>query len=103
MKYSITSLDLAIETILPHVKKAKDAGALLQRARTDLMKDVAVEYFTSTTPFDQEKMMCLGVVRTAMKELSKEGQIEFGDKELSEEINQYREKAISMSRPDSLN
>ena len=103
MKYTSSSLDLAISTILPHVKKAKDAGAPIQRSRPELLKDVAVEYFTATIPFTQDKMLCLSVVREAMKELATKGQINFGDKDLSEELNQYHQRMANMSRPDVLN
>jgi len=103
MKYTSASLDLAIETILPYVKKAKDADAPIQRYRPELLKDVAVEYFTTTIPFSQDKMLCLSVAREAMKELATKGKINFGDKDLSEELNQYYQRMANMTRPDALN
>lgn len=102
MKYSKKSLNLAIETILPHVKKAKDAGAPIDSSSPELLKDVAVEYFTSKLPFDPEKMACLSVARQAMKELCQKGYIEFGNKELSEELEELHRRS-SFGRPDALN
>lgn len=103
MKYSEASLNLAIETILPHIKTAKDAGANIELSRPQLLKDVAVEYFTTATPFNHEKMLCLSVARQSLKELSQKGQIDFGEAELSDEIDIHYQQLANMSRPDALN
>jgi hypothetical protein len=101
MKYSSESLDFAIEYILPHVKQAKQAGAPIQQARPQLMKDVAVEYFTRHIPFNQEELFCFSVVREAMRELSKKGELTFGELDLLSEIKSHFTQYSA--RPDSLN
>lgn len=102
MKYSSESLDLAIETILPYVKKAKDAGAPIESSRPELLKNVAVEYFFPTLPSTQDKTLCFAVARQAIRELGEKGVIEFGTKELSDEIHELHQE-MSFGRPDALN
>jgi hypothetical protein len=103
MKYSEASLDLAISTLLPHVRKANGNEIILKISRVNLLKDIAVEYFLKKTPPTQEEMICFSIARQAISDLTQYGAMKFGDKELSAEIDMIHQPTPMMQSPCSLN
>ena len=103
MKYSEPSLELAIDTILPHIKEAKDAGAYNETWHPEMLKNIAVEYFLKKTPLTQEEMLCFSVARQAISDLTQYGAMKFGDKELSAELDTMYQMTPSMQSPCCLN
>ncbi len=87
MNYTMASLDLAIDLLLPKIAIAKKAG--IDFDRPGLIKMVAMQHFVDKDYEDRRdfnKSMCYHVVTEAAICLHKVGWIEFGDRVLENEI-----------------
>ena len=78
MHYNKESLDLALDTLLPEIKRAKDKGCKF--TRPELLKMVAVDYFLKDenikVPFFNS--ICYHVCQEALRDLNIIGNFEFG-------------------------
>lgn len=89
MKYSMNSLDFAIDTLLPNIESAKELGATFNR--TSLLAMVAEDRFwKSHTEQDfnpsYKERMCEFVVAEALKDIHIIGWMVPGDMELEETL-----------------
>lgn len=87
MNYSMESLDLAINTLLPDIAVAREQGLLTNKP--DLIKMVAWKAFIEKVHEDRRdfnKSVCYHVVWEAAQDLEKDGFMTFGTRELKDEI-----------------
>lgn len=89
MKYSMKSLDFAIDTLAPKIKAAKEAG--IKFNRPECLELIACELFM-TQVLDREyspsfkEMMCTFVIAEALRDLHTIGWFEFGERDLENEV-----------------
>jgi hypothetical protein len=89
MKYSMKSLDFAIDTLAPNIKTAKEAGIRLNRPES--LQLIARDLFVIKVldrDYDPsyKEMLCTYVVAEALRDLQTIGWFEFGTKELENEV-----------------
>ena len=87
MRYSVESLDYAIDTLLPSIAKAKELGAVFNRP--ELIDMVARQAFVQKVHEDRRhfnKSMCYHVVWEAARELDENGFMLFGEKSIKQVI-----------------
>lgn len=89
MKYSIKSLDFAIDTLLPDIKVAKQLGAIFNRP--SLLTMVAEDRFWKSQTDDNfnpsfKERMCELVVAEALRDIHTIGWMVPGDMELEETL-----------------
>lgn len=89
MKYSMKSLDFAIDVMSPKTKAAKEAGVkfnrpeCLQLIARDLfvVKELDKEYDPS-----YKERICTYVIAEALRDLTTVGWFEFGERDLESEV-----------------
>lgn len=84
MEYSVRSLDMALDTLLPKIAKAKEAG--IDFDRPTLIRMVAQKYFIlSGDRLDLNHQACYCVVRQAAEDLDQQGWMSFGQREIDQD------------------
>jgi hypothetical protein len=82
MRYNKESLDLALDTLLPEIKSAKDNGCKF--TRPELLKMVAMDYFIKDENIKVSffNSTCYHVCQEALRDLNIIGNFEFGSDDI---------------------
>lgn len=84
MKYSMKSLDTAIDMLLPKIRQAKDNG--IDFNRPSLLKMVAEDFFVKSIDREwnptYEERVAYFVCQDAYRDLKDKGYFEFGSMEI---------------------
>ena len=87
MKYSMKSLDYALDYLLPEIKTAKNLGITFNRPT--LIDMVAKKYFSEQFNEDRrdyKESMCYFVCHEACADLLRDGCFNFGTMDLEEDV-----------------
>jgi hypothetical protein len=96
MKYSVNSLDLALDYLLPSIRKAKEVGVSFDRpslckmaAQLQFVKIVLKDEIKDEYSFRKayQTSLCEYVVAEALQDLNTAGYFIFGEKDLSQDVN----------------
>ena len=81
MKFTVKSLDHAINFLLPNIKKAKENGINFNRPQ--LIQSIAMDYFVHSLDRNwdpsYDERIAYHIVQCAAKDLSEYGYFEFGE------------------------
>jgi hypothetical protein len=87
MKYTMESLDYALETVMPNIALAKKAGVDFNRPV--LIKMAAYDFFLNKEYEDRREFsrsMCYHVIWEAAQDLEEDGFFLFGGRNLKQEL-----------------